>query len=388
MPPEPHLPPHSLSVSVAAAPTATTSALPPRPLHLIALAGLSPQVVTETIWCLAQRTPPRLPQRITVITTGAGQAMASRLLPNALAELAGVLGTTLPAPAFHLLRRHDGQPLEDIMTEEDNRAAADGILAAIAEATLDPTCDVHLSIAGGRKTMGCLAAIALSLCGREGDELSHVLVHPALQGREDFFFPPAAPRDIALPDGSCISTEAHGLSLATIPFVRLRTQWRPEWDGGGFATAVAAIQAGLRPTQLRIDLVARTVHAGPAQLRLPPVLLATLLLFAERAIACAPALTWRTEAEAKALAARHLATIARIVPQRDLSAMRKALAHGIERTYLAEKVSRLNRAFREALGPAAEPFLIRSEGRRPRIGYRLPLPPEAITITGKTARAD
>jgi CRISPR-associated protein (TIGR02584 family) len=329
-----------------------------------------------------------LPQRITVITTRAGQETVQRLLPDQLAELAQVLGAPLPTPDVYLLRRPDGQPLEDIVTEEDNRAAADGILAAVAEATLDPAWNVHLSIAGGRKTMGCLATIALSLCGREGDELSHVLVHPALQGREDFFFPPAPPREILLPGGGSISTEAHGLTLASIPFVRLRAHWRPERDGGGFASAVAAIQEGLLPARMRIDLAARRVHAGPAQLRLPPVLLATLLLFAERAIARAPALTWRTEAEAKALAGSLLAAIERIVPQRDLSAMRKALTYGIERAYLAEKVSRLNRAFREALGPAAEPFLIRSEGRRPRIGYRLPLPPEAITIIGKTARAN
>ncbi len=67
-----------------------------RGLHLLALAGLSPQVVTETLWCLAQAEPPRLPRRITVLTTGAGRSLAQSLLPKALGRLAAQLGTEFP----------------------------------------------------------------------------------------------------------------------------------------------------------------------------------------------------------------------------------------------------------------------------------------------------
>lgn len=351
-----------------------------RPLHLLALAGLSPQVVTETIWCLAQAAPPRLPRRITVLTTAAGRSHAEALLPSALASLGDQLGTELPTPAYRLLAGPDGRTLEDIVTEADNRCAADAIFAAVAEATLDDEADVHLSIAGGRKTMGALATLAMSLCGREGDALSHVLVDPRLLGRADFFFPPDPPVLLPLPGGGSLSTAEAGLTLAEIPFVRLRRQWRPGDDAGAFAAAVRAAQQRLAPPRLCLDPARQEVLLGERRLRLPPTPFGILLWLAERARRAAPPLSWRSQAEARRLAAECLAALARCTGLRDAEAARKALSGGLERGYLAEKVSRLNRAFREALGPAAEPFLIRTEGRRPMTGYRLALPPEAISI--------
>jgi CRISPR-associated protein (TIGR02584 family) len=355
-----------------------------RPLHLLALAGLSPQVVTETIWCLAKGEPPRLPRRITVLTTGAGRGIAEALLPRALARLSAQLGTELPQPEWRVLAGPGGQELEDIATEADNRAAADGILAEIARATLDPDCDLHVSIAGGRKTMGALAALALSLCGREGDSLSHVLADPRFLGREDFFFPPDPPELLALPEGGAVSTADAALTLAEIPFVRLRAEWRPEQRHGAFAEAVRAVQQRLLPPRLELELSRRAVRLGPRELRLPPSLFGTLFWLAERCRAGAPPLSWRTDAEARDLGRSLFAALRRIGAGEASAAARRALAQGLERSYLAEKVSRLNRAFREALGPAAEPFLIRAEGRRPLTAYRLALPPEAILFTGET----
>lgn len=351
-----------------------------RQLHLLALAGLSPQVVTETIWCLARSTPPRLPQRITVLTTAAGRAHAEGVLPSALAALGRQLGADLPAPHWKQLAGPDGRVLEDIVTEADNRNAADAIFAAVAEATLDEGMDVHLSLAGGRKTMSALAALAMSLCGREGDVLSHVLVEPRFLGRTDFFFPPDPPALLPLPEGGCLSTAEAGLTLAEIPFVRLRGHWRPGRDAGAFAAAVTAAQQRLAPPRMRLDPARQEVLLGERRLRLPPTPFGILLWLAERARSAAPPLSWRSEREARRLADECLAALSRCAGLQDLGTARKAMAAGMERGYLAEKVSRLNRAFREALGPAAEPFLIRAEGRRPLTGYRLALPPEAITI--------
>lgn len=351
-----------------------------RPLHLLALTGLSPQVVTETIWCLARHPSPRLPQQITVLTTGAGRELAMELLPPALDELGRQLGVSLPRPRWRLLTGPDGQALDDIVTDADNRHAADSIFAALAEATMPTDIDVHVSIAGGRKTMGALAALAISLCGREGDALSHVLVDPRLLGRADFFFPPEPPVVLSLPEGGTVSTAEARLTLAEIPFVRLRGQWRAERSDGAFAAAVVAAQRRLAPPRLTVDVTRQEVLLGERRLRLSPTPLAILLWLAERARAEAPAVMWRGESEARCLAQACLAALARTGGKRDLGAAGRALAEGMERSYLAEKVSRLNRAFREALGPSAEPYLIRSEGRRPMTGYRLALPPEAITI--------
>ncbi|MCX7685117.1 MAG: CRISPR-associated ring nuclease Csm6 [Acetobacteraceae bacterium] len=352
-----------------------------RGLHLLALAGLSPQVVTETVWCLAKADPPRIPQRITVLTTGAGRSLGEGVLPGALARLAAQLGQALPRPEWRILAAPGGEPLEDIATDADNRIAADAILAEIAAATLDPETDLHVSLAGGRKTMGALAALSLSLCGRETDVLSHVLVDPRFQGRPDFFFPPDPPESLVLEDGTAVSTADAALTLAEIPFVRLRSQWRPAQEHGPFAETVRAVQQRLMPPRLELDVSCLSVRVGPQQLRLPPSLFGTLWWFAERCRTGAPPVAWRTGAEARALGRSLLSMLERAGGQ-DIAASRQALGEGLERTYLAEKVSRLNRRFREALGPAAEPFLIRAEGRRPLSAYRLALPPEAILITG------
>ena len=276
-----------------------------------------------------------------------------------------------------------GEPLEDIVTEADSRAAADGILAEISEATLDPETDLHVSIAGGRKTMGALAALSLSLCGRERDVLSHVLVDPRFQSRPDFFFPPDPPELLALPDGTQLSTAQAGLTLAEIPFVRLRAQWRPAKEQGAFADAVRTVQQRLLPTQLELDVSCSVVRVGQQQLRLPPSLFGTFWWFAERCRTGAPPVCWRRDAEAQALG-RSLLNVLRRAGVHNIVALERALAQGLERSYLAEKVSRLNRNFREAFGPAAEPLMIRAEGRRPFTAYRLALPPEAISIIGES----
>lgn len=355
-----------------------------RGLHLLALAGLSPQVLTETLWCLANADRPRLPRRITVVTTGAGCSLGAAVVPGAIARLAAQLGADLPRPEWKVLVGSHGEPLDDIVTEADNRAAADGILAEIAQATLDPDMDVHVSIAGGRKTMGALAALSLSLCGREDDVLSHVLVDHRFQGRPDFFFPPDPPELLVLPDGGAVSTAHAALTLAEIPFVRLRSQWRAAQDQGAFAETVRAVQQRLLPPRLELDASRGLVWVGRQQLRLPPSLFGTLLWFAERSRTGAPPLSWRSEVEARALGRSLLAALERAGSGRDLAGPRRALAHGLERSYLAEKVSRLNRILREALGPAAEPFLIHAEGRRPRTTYRLALPPDSIRIVGES----
>lgn len=173
------------------------------------------------------------------------------------------------------------------------------------------------------------------------------------------------------------------MTLAEIPFVRLRAQWRPAKDLGAFAEAVRAVQQRLLQPRLELDASCSLVRVGGQQLRLPPSLFGTLWWFAERCRTGAPPVSWRRQAEAQALG-RSLLDVLRRAGVHNSAALERALAQGLERSYLAEKVSRLNRNFREAFGPAAAPFLIRAEGRRPFTAYRLALPPEAISLVGKT----
>jgi CRISPR-associated protein (TIGR02584 family) len=349
----------------------------PLPCHLVSLVGLSPQVVTETLWLLAADGAHALPKEVTVLTTGEGAELAAARLPAAVSALAALLGHPLPPPRIVVMRDRSGQALPDIRDDADNRAAADSIVGLIREATADAGTRLHLSIAGGRKTMSCLGALALSLFGRPEDLLSHVLVAEAYQAREDFFFPPEPPKAGAVGAG-----ERWGLSLAEVPFVRLRGLWHPDQLAGGFAEAVRAAQAAMAP-RLALDLARGRAVCGGTAVRLAPALLATLLVFAERAQQGAAPLV-----PAKAGDARTTAVFASAHARCRAAAKAARPATGpapIGRPEVAERVSRLNARLRAALGPDSAPYEVRPQGRRPRTGYRLALAPEAITIIGGNA---
>ena len=85
-------------------------------------------------------------------------------------------GIAFSAENIHIIAGPDGKPLDDILDERDNAAVADFITEEVRALTADPNASLHVSIAGGRKTMGFYVGYALSLFGREQDRLSHVLV--------------------------------------------------------------------------------------------------------------------------------------------------------------------------------------------------------------------
>lgn len=151
---------------------------------LLAVTGLSPQVVTETLYVLAvQAKPAFVPTEIHLITTRQG-AEHARL--NLLSRQIGWFHRlradyALPEIAFHAKCIHvipdaAGGELDDIRTPADNARAADFVTERVRALTSDPDCTLHVSIAGGRKTMGYYLGYALSLFGRGQDRLSHVLV--------------------------------------------------------------------------------------------------------------------------------------------------------------------------------------------------------------------
>ena len=90
--------------------------------------------------------------------------------------------------------------------------------------TADPDTRIHASLAGGRKTMSFYMGYAMSLLGREQDELSHVLISPpALENSPDFWWKPTGARLVRTGgSGEPCSTEDAVIDVAPIPFARLR----------------------------------------------------------------------------------------------------------------------------------------------------------------------
>lgn len=152
---------------------------------LVAVAGATPQIVTEAIYALARRPAPSfVPDGVRIFTTSEGKArlMQALLAGGVLTQLRRTLGLAANRIAFseadiEVFHDAGGAALDDLRTPADNIAAADHLVRALAELTADPATVIHASLAGGRKAMSFYLGHAMSLFGRVQDELSHVLVN-------------------------------------------------------------------------------------------------------------------------------------------------------------------------------------------------------------------
>lgn len=356
---------------------------------LLAVTGLSPQIVTETLYALAVRETPRfVPTEIHLITTLEGAERARLAL---LSETPGWFHRLrrdydLPEIAFdstliHVLSDADGRALQDIRTPKDNALAADFITETVRRLTADADSVMHVSIAGGRKTMGFYLGYALSLFGRAQDQLSHVLVSEPFESSWEFFYPTPYGRVITTRDNKLADTADAEVMLADIPFVSLR-HGLPEHLLQGharYSETVAAARQALGPAELVMDLRSRRVQAGNTRFSLPPAELALLAVFARRAKQGRAPLAAPTKGMPDPdWAQRYLAELRAITGEMaDLDQTERTLRQGMDGDYFSIHLSRLRRLLRQKLGVAATPYMINDGGSRPR-RYQLLLAPEAV----------
>lgn len=222
---------------------------------LITVSGMSPAIVTETVWALAyprDGAKPIVPDEVIVITTTKGAADLTRdlLTPDSamggrivwetlrdavrakaesgradtdLLQLAAPRIIELPNP-----KRGVKLPADDIRSLDDNAAAANFILDEIRRHVENPETRVIASIAGGRKTMGALLYACMTLIGRETDRITHVLVSEPFETCRGFFFPAQPRQDLTTgPAEKRVKLRARDaeIDMADIPFVPLRNRF-------------------------------------------------------------------------------------------------------------------------------------------------------------------
>ncbi|MDN3651347.1 CRISPR-associated ring nuclease Csm6 [Thalassotalea ponticola] len=192
---------------------------------LLAVTGLSPQVVTETLYALHKQG--QHIDEIYIITTREGKKRA-RLGLITDAYLQQLLNEYQMSPVLfdesHIYCvENDGVQIDDALTEDDHCAIADFITRKVREFTSDPNVAVHASIAGGRKTMTFYLGYAMSLFGRQQDTLSHVLVSEGYEGIHDFYYPTKESKTVKKHNAILDAKEAE-VTLADIPFVRMRKE--------------------------------------------------------------------------------------------------------------------------------------------------------------------
>ena len=360
---------------------------------LLLVTGLTPQVVTETLFALMREGSESLPHEIRILTTSEGAERARLAL---LSDQPGwfdrflkdfrLAPITLTAENIVVLHDGCGVPLADIRSAADNAAAADQVAEAVRQLTQNDDTSLHVSLAGGRKSMGFFAGYALSLWGRPQDRLSHVLVSEPFEQSWDFFYPTPYERIIETRDRKLADCANAEVTLADIPFVRLRHGLPDATIQGraSFAQAVAAAQARLGPPALTIDLDQRRIAAAGRVIDLPPADLALLAWFARRAKCGQTAIACPDDGvPSQEHATAYLEEYRRV--RRPLDAATDAtfrrLRDGMRKQDFEERKSKLKGLLARHLGPASAPYLIQGESRRPML-YRLRLAPEGIAFTG------
>lgn len=188
---------------------------------LICVTGLTPQIVTETLFCLAVKQKISI-NEVYVLTTKRGSEviLGKDKAPNtpktSLKEELNNLCKKykLPKPLFYendkhiIVAKEESIELPDIRSDKDNVLFPNKVCEFISTKTSNPDNILYCSITGGRKSMSVHLANALSLFARENDKLLHVLT------KEEHEFKGFYP---------LTKKEANDLELAELPFVRLRS---------------------------------------------------------------------------------------------------------------------------------------------------------------------
>jgi CRISPR-associated protein (TIGR02584 family) len=200
---------------------------------LLAVTGLSPQVITETIYALHQSD--RRVDAIHVITTRDGK---EKIYTGLLGGKKGYYYRYLkeygiPPESIdfgygniHVVTDEHGIETNDIANELHNERLLKKCMELAFLFTKDPETAVFFSIAGGRKTMSSCLTIAAQMYGRPQDRLYHVLVSPEFESNRDFYYPPKKSMRIKLIDEKgepfFKETKFAEINLIPVPFFSVR----------------------------------------------------------------------------------------------------------------------------------------------------------------------
>lgn len=350
---------------------------------LLAVSGMSPQIVTETLFRLATREEDQfIPTDIFLITTANGKKQAEQQLlhPDTgkfhqLCNDYSLSGIRFPVDNILVINDATGE-LDDIKTPANNEAAADFITRTVRGLASNSEAALHVSIAGGRKTMGYYLGYALSLYGRSQDSLSHVLVTDRYESLKDFFYPTPYSNIIYDREQRSLDTQEAEVMLAEIPFVRLTDGSVPPFlqnEKAGFTDSVRWAQALEDEPLLKIDLEQRCLLVSKLEIEVPmaDIDFAFYLWvlnrsqegnFIERNHVVEPN---------KEYADEFLAVYKSIYKEAnphehgDEKRTITALKNGMDEGFLSWRLSPIKKAFIDTLGSrAAQPYLIQSMGKK------------------------
>ncbi len=388
------------SLSFPIAPVPPPSAYERRILLLTV--GLAPQIVTETLYALAF--PPDdsgegafIPTEIHIVTTTKGRdAVAAHLLDPKTGQIAALardyvlpdLTGALTPERVHVITDKSGGALSDIASHDQNARTADLIIDIVRRLTEDDSAALHVSLAGGRKTMGFLIGYALSLFGRPQDRLSHVLLDPRLENHPSFFYPPPEPIALDTRSGEKVSTAGANITLAHVPFLTLRLGMPQELleRGASYSETIHRAQMGFAEPRLVIDHSRQSISCHGKIIRLEPLRLAFYAWLARRraegtgdggAIGW-----WETGPKDGAAIVAEYRRIAG-VGEGKIADQEGQLAEGVPKEKFEQNKHHINNVLSTHLSIFAAPYSIHERGKIPGTSYSrfgLELDPAAISF--------
>lgn len=342
---------------------------------LLAIAGLSPAVVSGTYFAL--RRQGSVIDRVIVAATAAGLRKARAALSGkdgALAQisalpLGGCASADPPQLSFAVIKGADGTLLNDVRCAADHAAVLQALDRLVRPLTQPGAPPLHASLAGGRKTMAAALALIMSMRARSCDRMSHVLSGAALETSAAALVPEPH------------KGPEHDVTLIDVPFVRLSALLDRKTLRLGVIELLPVVQSAVDrqgqtlpspPAILALAAAPPSLSAWGRSLPLSPVLAALLAMLAEAGEAGISALTLET----KAFDALHRIASSKGGPARIAALrLRREDAPG----WLREHISRLRSALAKGW-PVDPPVEIITTGRRPASRYRLKsTPPLHIT---------
>ena len=265
---------------------------------LLAVTGLSPQIITETLYALNQMN--RAIHAIHIVTTRTGKdCLLAQLLDAGRGPYYRYLneygvsekGIDFGPGNIHVVRDALGGEIEDITDESDNARLLAKCMELAFHLTRDPETAVFFSIAGGRKTMGACLTLAAQMYGRPQDRLYHVLVSPDFESCRGFFYPPKKPKPIELRNSRgetyYKSTGYARVNLFHMPFFSIRSQLSPDvLDQPRNPATLMLSLIRKAPERLVVNLNEGKILFRGAELDLMPVRMALYAFFALRKKDC------------------------------------------------------------------------------------------------------
>lgn len=363
---------------------------------LLAITGLNPQVITETLFALHQQKIAVDEIHAITTRTGRDEINAHLLAPGAghyeryLQDYAiNPKAILFGSSHVHTLVDKRGNQMDDVSDEEENEIVLKMCLELTHHLTVKPENTVFFSIAGGRKTMSACLMVAAQMYGRPHDRIYHVLVSPEFENHRDFYYPPLKPVMLELHDARgqkmFKETSYARVTLVPIPFISMRSAIQDRKTGHVLTPAeLFRYLVKEKPPSITVDLTQGKILFKDAELRMMPARLALYAFFILQKQQCRVIHPRCRNCADCYLDYQRISDGQQIITsfyRRLGGATEKKGICALEKEELRAYISKIRKDLQKAFGAqAAAQLAVESVGKKPDTRYGIPMDREKIKL--------